>query len=127
MLEFDEFILDAALLDLPLRGRQYTWSKLDGPFMSRIDRFLISKKWIVHWQNCSQWCLDKGLSDHCPILLCERSSNWGPKSFCMFKCWRELEGYQKYLEEKWNSFKIQGWGGFVLKEKFKLLKNALKE
>ena len=31
------------------------------------------------------------------------------------------------MSDKWNSLQVDGWGGFVLKEKFKLIKLALKE
>jgi len=36
-------------------------------------------------------------------------------------------GYRQFVKEKWNSLNVDGWGGFVLKEKLKLLKSALKE
>ncbi|PNX65133.1 cysteine-rich receptor-like protein kinase, partial [Trifolium pratense] len=29
--------------------------------------------------------------------------------------------------DKWKSFQVDGWGGYVLKEKFKMIKAALKE
>lgn len=32
-----------------------------------------------------------------------------------------------FVEDKWRSFILDGWGSYVLKEKFKLLKLALKE
>ncbi|PNX60194.1 cysteine-rich receptor-like protein kinase, partial [Trifolium pratense] len=32
-----------------------------------------------------------------------------------------------FVREKWNSFQIDGWGGFVLKEKFKWIKTVLKD
>jgi hypothetical protein len=31
------------------------------------------------------------------------------------------------VQEKWHSFQIEGWGGFVIKEKLKLIKSTLKE
>lgn len=33
---------------------------------------------------------------------------------------------QRIHQEKWNSFDVQGWSGFVIKEKVKLLKSELK-
>lgn len=35
--------------------------------------------------------------------------------------------FKSFVEDKWRSFNIQGWGSYVLKEKQKLLKGALKE
>ena len=40
---FNNFIEDLTLLDLPLRGRMFTWFRGDGKSMSRIDRFYYLK------------------------------------------------------------------------------------
>jgi hypothetical protein len=44
----------------------------------------------------------------------------------MLKCWAELPGSREFVVEKWRSFSVHGWGGYVLKEKLKLLKGSLK-
>lgn len=50
---FGEFIQEAGLIDLPLIGRKFTWYKSDGSAMSRLDRFLISEKWLASWGSLS--------------------------------------------------------------------------
>jgi hypothetical protein len=45
----------------------------------------------------------------------------------MLKCWRDIPGYHLFVREKWKSLQVNGWGGFVLKEKLKLIKAALKD
>ncbi|XP_058758687.1 uncharacterized protein LOC131631944 [Vicia villosa] len=125
--EFDNFISDAELIDIPILGRSFTWQRPGGSVMSRLDRFLLSEKWNRTWPSCTQWCLDKGLSDHCPIMLCESSLDWGPKPFRMLKCWREMRGYHDFVIKNWRDIKVQGWGMYVLKEKFKKIKVRLKE
>jgi len=45
----------------------------------------------------------------------------------MLKCWQDLTGYKKFVIEKWQSFQVEGWGGYVLREKLKQIKVALKE
>jgi len=45
----------------------------------------------------------------------------------MLKCWETFPGYDMFIREKWQSFQVDGWGGYVLKEKFKLIKLALRE
>jgi hypothetical protein len=45
----------------------------------------------------------------------------------MLKCWQELSWYKQFVLENWHSYQITGWGGFVLREKLKLIKSALKE
>jgi len=36
-------------------------------------------------------------------------------------------GYNLFVRDQWHSFQLEGWGGFVLKEKLKLMKLALKD
>ena len=45
----------------------------------------------------------------------------------MLKCWENIPGYSNYVREKWFSFHVDGWGGYVLKEKLKMIKLALRE
>lgn len=40
---FEEFILEAKLIDLPMVGRKFMWYRSDGSAMSRLDRFLVSE------------------------------------------------------------------------------------
>ncbi|CAJ2627870.1 unnamed protein product [Trifolium pratense] len=124
---FNRFIDDNTLIDLPLCGRKYTWFKGDGRSMSRLDRFLLSGEWCLTWPNCTQAARMRGLSDHCPLVLVADEENWGPRPSRMLKCWKDVPGYHLFVREKWNSFQVDGWGGFVLKEKLKWIKTALKD
>jgi len=45
----------------------------------------------------------------------------------MLKCWTDFPGYDAFVRDQWGTFKVNGWGGFVLKQKVKMLKNSLKE
>ncbi|XP_024626759.1 uncharacterized protein [Medicago truncatula] len=71
--------------------------------------------------------LSRGLSDHCPIQLCIDIANWGPKPVRMLKCWENFTYYNSFVREIWSSYHLEGWGGYVLREKLKLIKLALKE
>jgi len=124
---FNGFITNNCLVDLPLRGRTYTWYRGDGRSMSHIDRFLLSENWCATWPNCIQMAVSRGLSDHCPLVLSIDTQNWGPKPVRMLKCWVDFLGYNSFVRDTWCSLQISGWGSFVLKEKLKLLKLALKD
>ena len=124
---FNLFIENNFLCDLPLRGRNFTWFKGDGRTMSRIDRFLLSEEWYLTWPNCLQVAQLRGLSDHCVLFLSIDEDNWGPRPSRFLKCWSDMVGYKNFVENKWRSFKIDGWGGYVLNKKFKLMRLALKE
>jgi len=49
---FNDMIDGNCFVDLPLRGRRFTWYRGDGRLMSRIDRFLLLEKWSSTWPNC---------------------------------------------------------------------------
>jgi len=84
--------------------------------LSHIDRFSLSDRWCLTWPNCLQLASTRGLSDHCPLVLSIDEENWGPKPLRMLKCWEKFPGYKNFVYEQWQSFQLEGWGSFVLKE-----------
>ena len=122
---FNQFIESNFLIEIPLRGRRFTWFRGDGRSMSRLDRFLLSDSWCMAWPNCFQMAIARGLSDH--LVLTVDGENWGPRPLQMLKCWEDFPGYNIFVKDKWNSFQVEGWGGYVLNEKLKLIKLALRE
>jgi len=124
---FNKFIPDSFLIDLPICGRLFTWYRGDGVSMSRLDRFLLSEKWCAVWPNSIQVAYQRGLSDHVPLMLHIDEANWGPRPLRMLKCWSDYPGYANFVREQWTSFQVQGWGGYVLRQKLKMIKNSLKE
>lgn len=84
--DFNLFLQNAGLHDLPLLGCKYTWINCDGTSMSRIDRFLISEGWLSIWPNTVQKGLSRSISDHCPIIVNDKTLNWGPKPFRSLDC-----------------------------------------
>ncbi|KAL8485331.1 hypothetical protein ACS0TY_027579 [Phlomoides rotata] len=123
---FDNLIRDSELIDLPLHGRYYTWYMLNGSSKRRIDRILINEDWMLRWLISYQRGLRRSLSDHCPNILDINDKYWGPKPFRFINAWSSHEGFKEFITGRWSSYDIKGWGGFVLKEKFKRLKEDLK-
>lgn len=97
---FEEFILEAGLLDVGLVGRKFTWSRLDGRFCNRIDHVLVSNEWSMEWGACKLRGLPKGSSNHYPIFLHYIDQNWGPKSFRFFNTWLKHPKRAKFVDEK---------------------------
>nr|GEZ69203.1 RNA-directed DNA polymerase, eukaryota, reverse transcriptase zinc-binding domain protein [Tanacetum cinerariifolium] len=89
---FNNFISLASLIDLPLNGYAYTWVHKSTIKMSKLDRFLISKGLMASFPHLSAICLDKHLSDHCPILMREMNIDYGPTPFRFFHLWFQIEG-----------------------------------
>lgn len=67
------------------------------------------------------------MSDHCAIILKSITKNWGPKPFCVLNCWFLHKEFNKFVTDKWETIRVDGCHSYVLKEKLKLLKCALKD
>ncbi|GKV40773.1 hypothetical protein SLEP1_g48376 [Rubroshorea leprosula] len=73
-----------------------------------------------------QWGLKRDISDHCPVLLKNEVKNWGPKPFRLFNAWLQHPEFKLKVAELWKTTHIQGWGGYILKQKLKETKSFLK-
>ncbi|KAL6322627.1 hypothetical protein AAG906_014299 [Vitis piasezkii] len=70
MKDFDDFISDCELIDLPLRSASFTWSNMqENPVCKRLDRFLYSNEWEQTFPQSIQGVLPRWTSDHWPIVL----------------------------------------------------------
>jgi hypothetical protein len=126
VVEFQNFVENLELVDLPLLGRRFSWFHSNGRAMSRIDRVLISDEWASRWGSVALWALPRDVSDHCPLILKYSREDWGPKPFRFNNFWLENKKFQEVVETFWVSHKVEGWMSFVLKEKFKMLKSTLR-
>lgn len=123
---FEEFINQSNLFDVPLRERYFTWYRPNGTCKSRLDRVLINEEWLEKWPGVMLKGLDKSLSDHCPILLYLNCKDWGPRPFRFLNIWTSHPNFLEFVESRWSTYAVEGWAGFVLKEKLKLLRADLK-
>jgi hypothetical protein len=124
---FNRFIANNVLVDHPLIGGQFTWYRGDGHSMSRLGGLLLSENWCLQWPNYLQLGQLCGLSDHCVIVLSVDEQKCGPRPFRMLKCWANVPTYKNFVSSKWQSFQVEGWGGYVVKEKLKRIKVTLWE
>lgn len=71
MLLFNEAISQLGLVELPLKGRRFTWTnKQESPLLERLDWFLTSSSWTLSYPNSSVSTLTMETSDHTPCLIC---------------------------------------------------------
>ncbi|KAI5441929.1 hypothetical protein KIW84_011114 [Lathyrus oleraceus] len=50
MVEFNDFIEELELIDVPLMGNKFTWFNLSGKAINRLDRFLLSNELVEEWK-----------------------------------------------------------------------------
>lgn len=75
MAEFNCFIDQLEMVDVPMLGRRFTWcNSLDEERWSRLDRFLLDTVWLEKFRF-KMWGLPRLVSNHCPLLLMENERN----------------------------------------------------
>jgi len=126
--EFNNFIHEASLIDLPLGGSSFTWSSRDGMKRSKLDRFLISDGILDSFSNISASILEKGIPDHQPVLLCENVADYGAYPFRVFHSWFEIDGIDELIVKSWGEPVTHNENAMVrFKLKLQRLKNVLKD
>ncbi|GJY24033.1 RNA-directed DNA polymerase, eukaryota [Tanacetum coccineum] len=104
---FNTFIANAGLEEIPLGGSSFTWCHKSATKMSKLDRFLISENLFNSYPDICATSLDRFLSDHRPILLRESNHDYGPIPFRYFNHWTELDGFNKFVIDTWNSAPVE--------------------
>ncbi|GJZ02518.1 RNA-directed DNA polymerase, eukaryota [Tanacetum coccineum] len=74
-------------------------SLINSLFPSLVDDGVISL-----FPSITAVCLDRHLSDHCPILLCEVKLDYGPIPFRLYHSWFGYVGFEDMVEQTWRSF-----------------------
>jgi endonuclease/exonuclease/phosphatase family metal-dependent hydrolase len=70
MMLFNEIIGHLGLLELPLKGRSFTWSNMQRePLLEQLDWFFTSANWISEYPHSIVPPLAKIGSDHVPCVV----------------------------------------------------------
>ena len=101
MTEFNGFINNMRLVEVPMGGMKFTRISDDGLKFSKLDRFLLNNELNYLWGNLLVVALDRKLSDHCPIVLNDVDLDFGPKPFLFFNIWLEEVDFNHVVEEAW--------------------------
>ncbi|XP_058745932.1 uncharacterized protein LOC131618791 [Vicia villosa] len=124
--EFNDFIELMEVEDLPTGERKSTWSRGGARALSRIDRFLLSDGFVRLISAESQQIGLKDISDHNPVWLRCKKTNWGPKPFRTLNCWLDHPELVSFVAAEWGKMVVSGSSAFVIKEKFRILKERLR-
>ncbi|XP_021980831.1 uncharacterized protein LOC110876981 [Helianthus annuus] len=105
---FNSFIFDTGLIDLDMRGSQFTWRSDNGKKLSKLDRFLVNSDVLNLWPDARVQALPKLWSDHSPIVLISKSVNFGARPFRIFNSWLGKDGFVEVVEKACHDFSSQG-------------------
>ncbi|XP_022040757.1 uncharacterized protein LOC110943314 [Helianthus annuus] len=123
---FNSFIFNGGLLEYAMKDRKYTRWADNGKKCSKIDRFLVCSGFFGLWPNACFRALPRMFSDHNPIVLVTKESNFGPKPFRVFNSWFGRPGFDSTVREAARSFVGSGPADLCLLKKFKWIRSHVK-
>jgi exonuclease III len=115
------------LIELDLSGRHFTWSNnRNPPTFEKLDRFLVSPDWDLHYNNLNVTGLSRSFSDHVP--LCLRTDFISPtrREFRYELGWRLRPDFKSLVVNNWSLPVRSKIGIDIWKEKVKRLKKLFK-
>lgn len=110
MYEFKRFINDMGITVVSCVGGKFTWYNSNEKAMSRLDRFLLSRKLIDIWEVVDRRIGSIDISNHSPIWLQKGKVDWGPKPFRFNNVWLRHEGFEEFVKVKWAKMEVVGRG-----------------
>jgi len=126
MLVFNDIIHTLGLVELPLKGRSYTWSNMqEQPLLQQLDWFFTSPAWNLTYPNTTVLPLAKIVSDHTPCKVQIGTSIPKANLFRYENYWPLLSGFLETVSPAWMSTSNSD-AAKSISSKFKALRSALK-
>ncbi|XP_035843169.1 uncharacterized protein LOC110887759 [Helianthus annuus] len=108
-----------------MQDKQFTRWVENGRKMSKIDRALVSADFFSKWPTACPRALHNLFSDHCPLLLSTKSSNFGPIPFRCFNSWLGRLGYEEVVSGAASDFVGDGPPDVFLSNKLRFIKSRI--
>ena len=103
MLLFNEAISNLGLVELPLKGRKYTWSNMQqDTLLERLDWFFTSSSWTVSYPSTFVYPLVKPTSDHLPCVIAIGTKIPRAKIFRFENYWMQHSEFRNIVENAWS-------------------------
>lgn len=119
---FIEIIGHLGLLELPLKGRSFTWSNMqESPLLEQLDWFFTSANWITEFPNTMIFPLAETASDHVPCVVSIATSIPKAKVFRFENYWVDLLGFHECAQKSWSAPTKKTNSATILTDKFKRL------
>lgn len=127
MMKFNDAINSLALVEIPLKGRSFTWSNMQhAPLLEKLDWVFTSEAWTSQYPNTLVLPLAKPVSDHIPCQVQIGTHIPKAKIFRFENYWLQIQGFKDIVKQNWEQdMHIQNSAKRIT-AKFKRLKKCLK-
>ena len=99
---FNEIISYLGLMELPLKGRTFTWSNMqEQPLLEQLDWFFTSCQWTLKYPNSMVHPLAKTTSDHVPCVVSISTTIPKAKIFRFENHWIHQPGFDELVQKVW--------------------------
>jgi hypothetical protein len=124
---FNEIISYLGLIELPIKGRSFTWSNMQtNPLLVQLDWFFTSHSWTLKYPNTVVHPLAKPTSDHVPCVVSVGTMIPKAKVFRFENYWTRLPGFLDKVQSIWD-IQCPGDSAKCLSAKLKLLRKGFKK
>jgi hypothetical protein len=124
---FNEAIGHLGLVELPIKGRAYTWSNMQqDPLLEQLDWFFTSPNWTLNYPNTEVLPLAKIASDHVPYQIAVSTTIPNANLFRFENFWAEHNDFGTVVQEAWVSVDQATDAAKNISKKFKALRSSLK-
>jgi hypothetical protein len=125
---FNDAIGHLGLVELPLKGRSFTWSNMQSePLLEQLDWFFTTANWTVDFPNTEVLPLAKITSDHLPCQIVISTKIPRASLFRFENFWVEQSDFVDTVQQCWNSSNQIADSARSITSKFKALRSTLKE
>jgi len=125
---FNEAISALGLVELPLKGRRFTWSnKQLSPLLERLDWFFTSAPWTITYPNTFASSVVNETSDHTTCVITISTAIPKTSIFMFENYWMEHEEFMPLVQHTWASSVNETDMAKVITAKFKNLRRVLKD
>lgn len=125
---FNEAISKLGLVELPLKGKRFTWTnKQFSPLLERLDWFFTSTSWTLSYPNSFATSMSMETSDHNPCLISINTTIPKAHVFCFENFWMFHDDFYNQVQLGWFSGIEHSDAAKNITSKFKSLRKTLKD
>jgi hypothetical protein len=127
MLQFNEAISNLGLVEIPFKGRKFTWSNMQAdPLLEKLDWLVSSASWTNSYPFTIASSLVKPTSDHNPCVISIGTKIPKAKIFRFENYWMSHDSFQDIVKKAWDSPIAPMNSANKINAKFKILRRNLK-